>query len=178
MIGSQVERQGIIRHGAKILFAVAEATVPSISVIVRKAYGAGYMAMSGASFLPDACIALATAKLAVMGPDAAINAIHLNTIQSLDGLEREAFVRDRRAEYNERIDIYRIASDFLIDAVVPGRELREELIRRFERMRQSPAAGTAVERGHPRMTPATGEREVVFAVDGAVATLTLTGPPP
>jgi len=132
MIGSQVERQGIIRHGAKLLFAVAEATVPKISVIVRKAYGAGYMAMSGGSFLPDACIALATAKLAIMGPEAAINAIHLNTIQSLDGPEREAFVRDRRAEYNERIDIYRIASDFLIDAVVPGRELREELRRRFD----------------------------------------------
>ncbi len=132
MIGSQVERQGIIRHGAKLLFAVAEATVPKISVIVRKAYGAGYMAMSGGSFLPDACIALATAKLAIMGPEAAINAIHLNTIQSLDGPEREAFIRDRRAEYNERIDIYRIASEFLIDAVVPGRDLREELRRRFD----------------------------------------------
>ena len=132
MIGSQVERQGIIRHGAKLLFAVAEATVPKISVIVRKAYGAGYMAMSGASFLPDACIALATAKLAIMGPEAAINAIHLNTIQSLEGPEREAFIRERRAEYNERIDIYRIASEFLIDAVVPGRDLREELRRRFD----------------------------------------------
>ena len=64
----------------------------------------------------------ATAKLAIMGPEAAINAIHLNTIQSLEGAEREAFIRDRRAEYNERIDIYRIASEFLIDAVVPGRD--------------------------------------------------------
>src|SRR6266545_2029298 len=132
MIGSQVERQGIIRHGAKLLFAVAEATVPKISVIVRKAYGAGYMAMSGAPFLPDVCLALPTAKLAIMGPEAAINAIHLNTIQSLEGEARAAFIRDRRKEYDERIDIYEIASEFLIDAVVPGRDLREELRRRFE----------------------------------------------
>ena len=132
MIGSQVERQGIIRHGAKLLFAVAEASVPKISVIVRKAYGAGYMAMSGAPFLPDVCLALPTAKLAIMGPEAAINAIHLNTIQSLEGEAREAFIRERRKEYDERIDIYQIASEFLIDAVVPGRDLREELRRRFE----------------------------------------------
>ncbi len=131
MIGSQVERQGIIRHGAKLLFAVAEASVPKISVIVRKAYGAGYMAMAGAPFLPDVCLALPTAKLAIMGPEAAINAIHLNTIQSLEGEAREAFVRERRKEYDERIDIYRIASEFLIDAVVPARDLREELVRRF-----------------------------------------------
>jgi acetyl-CoA carboxylase carboxyltransferase component len=131
MIGSQVERQGIIRHGAKMLFAVAEATVPKISVIVRKAYGAGYMAMSGASFLPDVCIALPTAKLAIMGPEAAINAIHLNTIQSLEGEAREAFIREKRREYDERIDIYRIASEFFIDAVVPAATLRDELVRRF-----------------------------------------------
>jgi acetyl-CoA carboxylase carboxyltransferase component len=131
MIGSQVERQGIIRHGAKLLFAVAEATVPKVSVIVRKAYGAGYMAMSGASFLPDACIALPTAKLAIMAPEPAVNAIHLNTIQSLEGEARAAFVRDKRREYEEKIDLYRLASEFFIDAVVPGRSLREELCRRF-----------------------------------------------
>jgi acetyl-CoA carboxylase carboxyltransferase component len=131
MIGSQVERQGIIRHGAKMLFAVAEATVPKVSVIVRKAYGAGYMAMSGASFLPDACIALPTAKLAVMGPEAAINAIHLNTISALEGEAREAFIRDKRKEYDQRIDVYRLASEFFIDAVVPASRLRDELARRF-----------------------------------------------
>ena len=131
MIGSQVERQGIIRHGAKMLFAVAEATVPKICVVVRKAYGAGYMAMSGASFLPDACIALPTAKLAIMAPEPAVNAIHLNTIQALEGEARQAFIREKRREYEEKIDLYRLASEFFIDAVVPGRALREELIRRF-----------------------------------------------
>jgi acetyl-CoA carboxylase carboxyltransferase component len=138
MIGSQVERQGIIRHGAKMLYAVAEASVPKISVIVRKAYGAGYMAMSGASFLPDACIALPTAKLAVMGPEAAINAIHLNTIASLEGEAREAFIKEKRKEYDERIDIYRLASEFFIDAVVPAAGLRDELARRFEAYANKP----------------------------------------
>src|SRR3546814_8430414 len=66
MIGTQVERQGIIRHGAKMITAVSEATVPKISVIVRKAYGAGLYAMSGPAFEPEATIALPTAKIAVM----------------------------------------------------------------------------------------------------------------
>ena len=69
MIGSAVERQGIIRHGAKMITAVAEATVPRISVVVRKAYGAGLYAMCGPGFGPDACLALPSAKIAVMGPE-------------------------------------------------------------------------------------------------------------
>ncbi|MGH9273342.1 MAG: acyl-CoA carboxylase subunit beta, partial [Acidimicrobiales bacterium] len=68
MIGTQVERQGIIRHGAKMVTAVSEATVPKVSVIVRKAYGAGLYAMAGPGFEPDATIALPTARIAVMGP--------------------------------------------------------------------------------------------------------------
>ncbi len=68
MIGTQVERQGIIRAGAKMISAVSEATVPKISVIVRKAYGAGLYAMAGPAYEPDACIALPGAKIAVMGP--------------------------------------------------------------------------------------------------------------
>src|SRR5687767_2610043 len=75
MIGKAVERQGIIRHGAKMLSAVSEATVPKLSVVVRKAYGAGLYAMAGPAFDPDACIALPNAKIAVMGPQAAINAV-------------------------------------------------------------------------------------------------------
>src|SRR6185503_5231989 len=75
MIGTAVERHGIIRAGAKMISAVSEATVPKFSVIVRKAYGAGLYAMSGPAFDPDACIALPTAQIAVMGPEAAINAV-------------------------------------------------------------------------------------------------------
>ena len=84
MIGSAVERQGIIRHGAKMVTAVSEATVPKVSVIVRKAYGAGLYAMSGPAFSPDATIALPTARIAVMGPEAAVNAVYANKIAAIE----------------------------------------------------------------------------------------------
>ena len=97
MIGTQVERQGIIRHGAKMVTAVSEATVPKVSVIVRKAYGAGLYAMSGPAFEPEATIALPTAKIAVMGPEAAVNAVFANKIAAIeDPDERAAFVAEQR----------------------------------------------------------------------------------
>jgi acetyl-CoA carboxylase carboxyltransferase component len=133
MIGSKVEREGIIRHGAKMITAVSEATVPQLSVILRKAYGAGLYAMCGPAFLPDACIALPTAKIAVMGPEAAVNAVYYNKIVEIaDPEERAAFVAAKRAEYEEDVDLLRLASDLVIDAVVEPDELRGELVRRFE----------------------------------------------
>jgi acetyl-CoA carboxylase carboxyltransferase component len=132
MVGSQVERQGIIRHGAKMITAVSEATVPKISVIVRKAYGAGLYAMSGPAFEPDACLALPSAKIAVMGPEAAINAVYANKIAEIDDeAERERFVKTLRDEYEADIDLLRLASELVIDAVVEPEELRGELIRRY-----------------------------------------------
>jgi len=134
MIGTKVERQGIIRAGAKMIAAVSEATVPKVSVIVRKAYGAGLYAMCGPAFEPDACIALPTASIAVMGPQAAINAVYYNRIQEIpEGPERTAFVAKLRDEYRENIDVQRLASEMVIDAVVPGDRLREEIRVRFER---------------------------------------------
>ena len=132
MIGTQVERQGIIRHGAKFLFAVSEATVPRICVIVRKAYGGGYLAMSGAPINPDAVLALPTAKPALMGPAPAINAIHYNRIMELPPEEREAFIQAKRDEYEDNIDPYSMASEFFFEAIVPADQLRDELIARFE----------------------------------------------
>ena len=132
MIGTAVERQGIIRHGAKMISAVAEATVPKLSVIVRKAYGAGLYAMAGPAFEPDGCIALPTASIAVMGPQAAINAVFYNQIQAIeDPEERERFVAEKRREYAEDIDILHLGSELVVDAVVQPEELRAELIRRF-----------------------------------------------
>ena len=97
MIGSAVERAGIIRHGAKMITAVAEATVPKFSVIVRKAYGAGLYAMCGPAFDPDACLALPTAQIAVMGPDPAVNAVFYNRIHAIeDPDERAAFVAEQQ----------------------------------------------------------------------------------
>jgi acetyl-CoA carboxylase carboxyltransferase component len=132
MIGTEVERQGIIRHGAKMISAVSEATVPKLSVIVRKAYGAGLYAMAGPAFEPDCCIALPTASIAVMGPEAAINAVFYNQIQAVEGEgEREEFVRQKREEYAADIDILHLASELVVDAVIEPDALRGELIRRF-----------------------------------------------
>lgn len=132
MIGSQVERQAIIRRGAKWLMTLCDATVPKISVIVRKAYGAGYLAMSGASFQPDSCIALPTAMPAVMGPEAAVNAMYLNKIMEItDQKERMKYVFERRKEYMANINAWRPASELFIDNIVPGDELRAELIKRY-----------------------------------------------
>ncbi|MFL5421538.1 MAG: acyl-CoA carboxylase subunit beta [Myxococcales bacterium] len=132
MIGTAVERQGIIRHGAKMISAVSEATVPKLSVIVRKAYGAGLYAMGGPAFEPDCCIALPTASIAVMGPEAAINAVFYNQIQEIeDPTQRDDFVRRKREEYAADIDILHLASELVVDAVIEPDELRVELIRRF-----------------------------------------------
>ena len=132
MIGTEVERQGIIRHGAKMISAVSEATVPKLSVIVRKAYGAGLYAMAGPAFDPDCCIALPTASIAVMGPEAAINAVFFNQVQAIeDPAEREEFVRAKRDEYAADIDILHLASEMVVDAVIDPDDLRAELIRRF-----------------------------------------------
>jgi acetyl-CoA carboxylase carboxyltransferase component len=132
MIGSKVERQGIIRSGAKMISAVSEATVPKISVVVRKCYGAGLYAMAGPAFEPDCCLALPTAQIAVMGPEAAINAVFYNQIQAVeDPDERARFVEQKRAEYAEDIDILHLASELVVDAVIEPQTLRPELVRRF-----------------------------------------------
>jgi acetyl-CoA carboxylase carboxyltransferase component len=132
MIGTAVEREGIIRHGAKMLYAVCESTVPRIDVLVRKAYGGGYLAMSGSPTNPDAVIALPTAKPALMGPAAAVNAIHFNRVVAIeDAEERARFVEEERAKVEAEIDVFELANENAFEAVVAGEDLREELIRRF-----------------------------------------------
>jgi methylmalonyl-CoA decarboxylase subunit alpha len=132
MIGTAVERQGIIRHGAKMVSAVSEATVPKLSVVIRKAYGAGLYAMAGPAFEPDCCIALPSASIAVMGPEAAINAVFYNQIQAIDDEgERAEFVARKRDEYAADIDILHLASEMVVDAVVQPQDLREEIVKRL-----------------------------------------------
>jgi methylmalonyl-CoA decarboxylase subunit alpha len=132
MVGTAVERQGIIRHGAKLISAVSEATVPKICVIVRKAYGAGLYAMAGPGFDPDATLALPTAKIAVMGAEAAVNAVYYNRLAAIgDPAEREAETSRLREEYDEDIDVLRLASELVVDEVVEPEDLRAQLIRRF-----------------------------------------------
>ena len=132
MVGTAVEKQGIIRHGAKMISAVSEATVPKFSVIVRKAYGAGLYAMAGPGFEPDATIALPTAKIAVMGAEAAVNAVHAKRLNAIaDDTERADTVTRLRAEYDADIDIVRLASELVVDDIVEPADLRAQLIRRL-----------------------------------------------
>jgi acetyl-CoA carboxylase carboxyltransferase component len=131
MIGTAVERQGIIRHGAKMIAAVSESTVPKISVVVRKAYGAGLYAMAGPAYAPNATLALPTAMIGVMGPSAAVNAVFYNKIQEQPEAERPTYVAKLQEEYRKDIDLYRLASDLIVDAVVAPNDLRAELANRF-----------------------------------------------
>lgn len=133
MIGSQVEKQGIIRHGAKMVFAISQATVPKICVVLRKAFGAGLYAMCGPGFDPDCTLALASSEIAVMGPDPAVNAVYFNKIAEIkDPAQKKAFVEEKKAEYQKDIDIKRLASELIVDQIVDSRKLRDELIKRFD----------------------------------------------
>jgi len=132
MVGAAVERAGIIRHGAKMITAVSEATVPKFCVVVRKAYGAGLYAMAGPGFDPDATIALPTAKIAVMGAEAAVNAVYAKKLAAIeDDAVRDGTVATLRAEYEKDIDIVRLAAELVIDAIVEPEDLRGELVRRL-----------------------------------------------
>ncbi len=138
MIGKKVEREGIIRAGAKMISSVSEATVPRVSVIVRKAYGAGLYAMCGPGFAPDACLALPGAQIAVMGPDAAVNAVFYNRIQATPEAERAQLVEKLREEYRADIELELLGAELVVDDIVPPEKLREELIRRFALYRARP----------------------------------------
>ena len=131
MVGSKVEREGIIRHGAKMVFATSQATVPKLCVIVRKCYGAGLYAMCGPAFEPDATLALPQGQIAIMGPEPAVNAVYYNKIMELPEGERAAYVKQKRDEYAEDVDVYKLASEMLVDDIVPGSALRGELIKRL-----------------------------------------------
>ncbi|HET8715493.1 MAG TPA: acyl-CoA carboxylase subunit beta [Holophagaceae bacterium] len=136
MIGSAVEKQGIIRHGAKMISAMASCTTPRICVVVRKAYGAGLYAMSGPGFDPDETLALPTASIAVMGAEAAVNAVFANKIAEKPAEERAAFVQQLRDEYNQDIDLKKLGADLHVDALVQPGDLRRELVQRLARARR------------------------------------------
>jgi acetyl-CoA carboxylase carboxyltransferase component len=131
MVGAKVERAGIIRHGAKMVFATSQATVPKISVVVRKCYGAGLYAMCGPAFEPDAALSLPQGQVAIMGPEPAVNAVYYNKIMDLPEAERAAYIREKRDEYLQDVDIYKLASEMLVDGIIAGSELRAELIKRL-----------------------------------------------
>ncbi len=139
MVGSKVEHAGIIRHGAKMLYAISRATVPKITVVVRKAYGAGYYVMNGKAYEPDLIVAWPSAEISVMGAEGAVNIIGRSAIEASDDPEatREAML----AEVRKVIDPYIAAHNDLIDDVIDPRETRPTIIRGL-RM----AAGKRVQR--------------------------------
>jgi acetyl-CoA carboxylase carboxyltransferase component len=132
MVGVEVERQGIIRHGAKMIVAMASAEVPKYSVVLRKAYAAGYYAMCAPGFEPRATIAIPTATIGPMSADASVNAVYANKIAAIsDEEERAAFVAARTAEQQADINLLRMGSALVVDAVVEPDALRGELAARM-----------------------------------------------
>jgi acetyl-CoA carboxylase carboxyltransferase component len=124
-----------------MIAAVSRATVPKLSVVVRKAYGAGLYAMCGPAYDPEACLALPTASIAVMGPQAAVNAVHYNRVQAASaGAERDALVQQLRREYEKDIDIEKLASELVVDGIVPFEALRSEVASRLALSRGKPRA--------------------------------------
>lgn len=132
MIGSKVEKEGMIRAGAKMVWSVSNARVPKICVIVRKAYGAGLYAMCGPSYDVDCTIALPTAAIAVMGPEPAVNAVYFNKLAEMSEDEKKKFMKEKIEEYEKDVDLYRLASELVVDQIVDFHELREELVKRFD----------------------------------------------
>ncbi|EMA05120.1 Acetyl-CoA carboxylase, carboxyltransferase component [Haloarcula vallismortis] len=132
MAGSGVEKEGILEQGKKMIYATSSATVPKQSVVVRKAYGAGIYAMSGPAYDPESTIGLPSGEIAIMGPEAAINAVYARKLSEIDDEdERQQKEQELREAYREDIDIHRMASEVVIDDIVPPSDLRTELTNRF-----------------------------------------------
>ncbi len=129
IVGSAVEKQGIIRHGAKMLFAVSEATVPKISVVLRKSYGAGYFVMNGYAYEADYLITWPTAEIAVMGPDGAVNIIHRKTLEAVPEEERAQKRLELAEEIRSHIDPYIAAGHALVDDVIDPADTRHAIWR-------------------------------------------------
>jgi acetyl-CoA carboxylase carboxyltransferase component len=130
MVGSKVEHAGIIRHGAKMLYAVSRATVPKVTVIVRKAYGAGYYVMCGKAYEPDLIVAWPTAEISVMGPEGAVNIIGRSAIEASD--DPDATREQMLAEVKKSIDPYVAAKNDLVDDIIDPRETRPTIVRGLE----------------------------------------------
>jgi acetyl-CoA carboxylase carboxyltransferase component len=139
MVGTKVEAAGIIRHGAKMLHAVAAATVPKVTVVVRKAYGAGYYVMNGRAYEPDLIVAWPSAEISVMGAEGAVEIVFRRMVEEADDPAA------KRAElieaYQGLIDVYRAAGNDMVDDVIDPRETRPTVIRALEM-----AAGKRVQR--------------------------------
>jgi acetyl-CoA carboxylase carboxyltransferase component len=143
MVGSKVEQAGIIRHGAKMLHAVANATVPKITVVIRKAYGAGYYVMNGRAYEPDLIVAWPSAEISVMGAEGAVEIVMRREVEQAE--DPAAKKAELIAAYREIIDVYIAAGNDMVDDVIDPRETRPTIARALEM-----AEGKRVERPHKR----------------------------
>ena len=134
--GTQQEFGGIIKHGAKLLYAFAEATVPKITIITRKAYGGAYCVMSSKHIRTDVNFAYPTAETAVMGPEGAVNILYRRELAEAGDADELARLRaERVAEYREKFSNPYIAAERgFVDAVIPPRETRSHLIRALRQL--------------------------------------------
>src|SRR3954451_18662404 len=139
MVGTKVEQAGIIRHGAKMLYAVANATVPKITVVIRKAYGAGYYVMNGRAYEPDMIVAWPSAEISVMGAEGAVEIVFRKQVEAAE--DPAAKKAELIANYRKIIDVYIAARNGMIDDVIDPRETRPTIIRALEM-----AEGKRVER--------------------------------
>ncbi|MDQ6776795.1 MAG: acyl-CoA carboxylase subunit beta [Actinomycetota bacterium] len=139
MVGSKVEEAGIIRHGAKMLYATANATVPKITVVLRKAYGAGYYVMCGRAYEPDLLVAWPSAEISVMGAEGAVEIIFRRQVDEAE--DPQAKRAELIESFREIIDVYVAAGNDMIDDVIDPRETRPTICRALEM-----AAGKRIER--------------------------------
>ncbi|HEY0344062.1 MAG TPA: acyl-CoA carboxylase subunit beta [Solirubrobacteraceae bacterium] len=130
MVGTKVEAAGIIRHGAKLLHAVAAATVPKVTVVLRKAYGAGYYVMNGRAYEPDLIVAWPTAEISVMGAEGAVEIVFRRAVEEAD--DPAAKKAELITAFRELIDVYVAARNAMIDDVIDPRETRPTIIRALE----------------------------------------------
>ncbi len=139
MVGTKVEEAGIIRHGAKMLYAVSNATVPKVTVVLRKAYGAGYYVMNGRAYEPDLLVAWPSAEISVMGAEGAVEIVMRRQVEEAD--DPAAKKQELIDAYRKVIDVYIAARNGMIDDVIDPRETRRTICRALEM-----AEGKRVER--------------------------------
>jgi acetyl-CoA carboxylase carboxyltransferase component len=130
MVGTKVEQAGIIRHGAKMLYAVANATVPKVTVVLRKAYGAGYYVMCGRAYEPDLIVAWPSAEISVMGAEGAVEIVFRRQVEEAE--DPVARRRELIEAYRDLIDVYIAARNDMVDDVIDPRETRPTIIRALE----------------------------------------------
>ncbi len=132
LVGSKVEKEGIIRHGSKMLYAVSEATVPKITVVLRKGYGAGYYVMNGRAYEPDLIVGWPTAEISVMGPEGAVNIIGRSILEKIPEAERDEKRDEMIAAVRAMIGPYIAAGWSFIDDLIDPADTRRVISKGLE----------------------------------------------